>query len=179
MADRQTARSRLNGSHAQIKCAPKVRTKAAEGKIISHFPRSLGKVPPVRMITFPPGEVRRYGLAAATGLLLAASFPKWGVAGLGWLAPGLILATTLGLERGAAFRVGYVAGLAHYLASLYWLLLIPVAFAPIAGWVLLAAYQSFYTALWACWCWKIHPGEVPWFSGSGREVSGQIGRAHV
>ena len=124
------------------------------------------------MIIFPPGEVRRYGLAAATGLLLAASFPKWGVAGLGWLAPGLILATTLGLERGAAFRVGYVAGLAHYLASLYWLLLIPVAFAPIAGWVLLAAYQSFYTALWACWCWKIHPGEVPWFSGSEREVSG-------
>jgi len=41
-------------------------------------------------------------------------------------------------KRGCdAFRVGYVAGLAHFLSSLYWLLLIPVAGYPILGWVAL------------------------------------------
>lgn len=121
----------------------------------------------MKKITFQPGEVRRYGLAAAAGLLLAAAFPKWGVAGLGWLAPGLILATTLGMEKGAAFRIGYVAGMAHCLASLYWLLFIPVALAPIAGWVALAAYQAFYTALWVYLCWAVHPADLVIKLGAG------------
>ena len=38
-----------------------------------------------------------------------------------------------------AFRIGYVAGLSFWLASLYWLLLMPVAGFPILGWVALSA----------------------------------------
>ena len=52
-------------------------------------------------------------------------------------------------KRGAeAWRIGYVAGLAHYLASLYWLLNIPVAFFPILGWIALAAFLALFPATW-------------------------------
>ena len=109
------------------------------------------------MFTLERSEAKRYILAAATGLVWAAAFPKMGVAGLAWLAPGLILATTLGLDRGAIFRTAYVAGLAHFLASLYWLLLMPVTFAPILAWLALAAYLAFYPALWASVCCRLFP----------------------
>jgi len=64
--------------------------------------------------------------AVAAGLLLAAAFPNPGVAGFAWIAPGLMLACAWGKSPGAAFRIGYVAGISFWLASLYWLLLIPV-----------------------------------------------------
>ncbi len=92
-------------------------------------------------------------MAAGAGLLLAASFPKLGVAGLGWIAPGLILLCGLGLAPGERFRVGYVAGLAHYLVSLYWLLYIPyrwhgIPLAPITGWLALSAFMALYLGGW-------------------------------
>ncbi len=82
----------------------------------------------------------RYPLALGAGLLLAAAFPNIGIAGLAWVAPALMLATARGKTGGEAFRIGYVAGLAQYLASLYWLLLIPVTGYPILGWIALSAY---------------------------------------
>jgi apolipoprotein N-acyltransferase len=96
-------------------------------------------------------------LAVVAGFLWAASFPKIGIAGVGWLAPGLILATALEAGGGGAFRLGFVAGLVHYLASLYWLLLIPVKFAPILAWLALSAYCALYPATWAWLCWKFYP----------------------
>src|SRR5439155_7729443 len=52
-----------------------------------------------------------------------------------------------------AFRLGYVAGLAYYLTSLYWLLLIPyrwhsIPLGPAAGWLALSAYLALYPAAW-------------------------------
>ena len=91
---------------------------------------------------------RRYPLAVLAGLLLAASFPKIGIAGLAWVAPALMLLAASGKRGGDCFRLGYVAGLAHYLASLYWLLLIPVAWFPILGWLALSAYLALYPATW-------------------------------
>jgi len=95
----------------------------------------------------------RFPLAVIAGLLLAASFPNIGIAGLAWIAPGLIVACALGKTGGESFRIGYVAGLAHYLASLYWLLLIPyrwhgIPLGPAAGWLALGAYLALYPALW-------------------------------
>jgi apolipoprotein N-acyltransferase len=95
----------------------------------------------------------RYVLAILAGLLLAAAFPNFNVAGLAWIAPGLILACALGKEGGEAFRIGYVAGLAHYLASLYWLLLIPyrwhgVPLGPAAGWLALGMFLALFPATW-------------------------------
>jgi apolipoprotein N-acyltransferase len=100
-------------------------------------------------------------LAVVAGLLLAAAFPKIGVAGLAWVAPGAMIATAIGVDGRAAFRLGYVAGLAHYLASLYWLLNIPVMkLAPITGWLALSAFLALYPACWVWLCWKMHPAKA-------------------
>ena len=95
----------------------------------------------------------RYFLAVLAGLLLAASFPRVGVAGFAWVAPGLMLAAALGKRGWESFRIGYVAGLAHYLASLYWLLFIPyqwhsIPLGPAAGWLSLSAFVALYPATW-------------------------------
>ncbi len=119
-----------------------------------------GKLPPLKKFTLHPGEGRRFALAIFAGLLLAAAFPKPGVKALAWLAPGLLLAAALGAGGGAAFRLGYAAGLAHCLASLHWLLFIPVSFAPIAGWLALSAFLALYPAVWVWLCWKIYPARI-------------------
>jgi len=89
-----------------------------------------------------------YLLAIGAGLLLTAAFPKIGITGSAWIAPALMIAAVHGKRGGDAFRVGYVAGLAHFLSSLYWLLLIPVTGFPILGWFLLGVYLGLYPAVW-------------------------------
>jgi len=81
------------------------------------------------------------------------AFPLPGIAGLAWVAPGIMIAAGFGRSGPDSFRMGYVAGLAFYLASLYWLLLIPyrwlgIPFGPAAGWLALAGYLAFYPAVW-------------------------------
>jgi len=94
------------------------------------------------------------------GLLLAASFPNINVAGLAWVAPALMLLAALGKPGRQAFRIGYVAGLAHYLASLYWLLLIPSTGFPILGWAALSAFLALWPATWVWLCWKLFPAQI-------------------
>ena len=119
-----------------------------------------------------------YLVAIAAGLLLTASFPKMGVAGFAWIAPAfLVFATRIPQRRtagvgtrvvptrslsqdqplrtednprsgGDAFRVGYVAGLTHFLTSLYWLLLMPVTGLPILAWLALGACLALFPAIW-------------------------------
>jgi apolipoprotein N-acyltransferase len=89
-----------------------------------------------------------YLLAIGAGLLLTAAFPNIGTAGSAWIAPALMMAAANGKRGGDAFRVGYVAGLVHFLSSLYWLLLIPVTGFPILGWFLLGVYLGLYPAVW-------------------------------
>jgi apolipoprotein N-acyltransferase len=89
-----------------------------------------------------------YLLAIGAGLLLTAAFPKISIAGFAWVAPALMIAAAYGKRGCDAFRVGYVAGLAHFLSSLYWLLLIPVTGYPILGWIALGAYVAVYPAIW-------------------------------
>jgi apolipoprotein N-acyltransferase len=102
-----------------------------------------------------------YLAAIGAGLLLTAAFPKFGVAGFAWVVPGLLLAIAHNKNRGDAFRIGYVAGLAHFLSSLYWLLLIPVAWFPILGWVSLAAVLALFVAVWV-WLLAGKIGEGDW-----------------
>ncbi|HWQ92814.1 MAG TPA: apolipoprotein N-acyltransferase, partial [Clostridia bacterium] len=106
----------------------------------------------------------RYTLAIVGGLLLAAAFPKIGAAGLAWVAPALIVAAALGTRPAESFRLGYAAGLAYYLASYYWLLLIPyrwhgLPLGPALGWLALSAYLALYPALWT---WIMANLPFPW-----------------
>ena len=89
-----------------------------------------------------------YLTAIGAGLLLTAAFPKIGIAGFAWIAPGLLIAAAQGKRGGDAFRVGYVAGLAHFLSSLYWLLFMPVTGFPILAWLALGAYCAVFFAVW-------------------------------
>src|SRR5437870_9565023 len=109
-------------------------------------------------LTLPPKA--RYGIAVLAGLALAASFPKFNVAGLAWIAPGLLLFCAAGQPRGVAFQIGYAAGLAHYLASLYWLLFIPFPAGAVAGWLALSAYLALYPAASVWLCWSLFPGKT-------------------
>lgn len=103
----------------------------------------------------------RYGIALASGILLALAFPSFNVAGLAWFAPGLLLFAAGASTPGSAFRIGYAGGMAYYLTTLTWLLHIPVKFLPILGWIALSAYLSLYPALWVWICWKLFPGSIP------------------
>jgi apolipoprotein N-acyltransferase len=106
----------------------------------------------------------RFAAAALGGLLLSASFPMPGMAWAAWIAPGLILFSSLGAPSGRAFRIGFVAGLVHFLSSLYWLLNMPftwhgIPVAPGLGWLALSAYCALFPGVWVWLCWKTFPGE--------------------
>jgi apolipoprotein N-acyltransferase len=108
---------------------------------------------------------RRYGAAAASGLLLSLAFAPAEIAGAAWIAPGLMAFCAIGGNGKAAFRVGFAGGLAHFLSSLYWLLAMPfdwhgIPLAPGLAWVLLSAYCALYFAVWVWFCWRTFPGEI-------------------
>src|SRR5947208_9968747 len=110
----------------------------------------------MKKLAFSPSQAR-YGLALVVGLVQAAAFPKIGLSWLAWLVPGLLLALSVNQKGSTVFRIGYYAGLAHYLASLYSLLLIPLPVHAIAAWLAVAALLALYTAAWNWFCWKISP----------------------
>src|SRR5687768_253895 len=101
--------------------------------------------------TIPPAP-RKYWpwiTAAITGFLWAIAFPKWSLNILGWFVPAMLLFAALPYPQKPAprpsvwwkrpfrlgrFQVGYVAGVVHYLTSLYWLLFMPHIPGAIAGW---------------------------------------------
>ena len=101
---------------------------------------------------------RRCLAAGGAGLLLAGAFPKFSLAGFAWIAPALMLAAAHGKSGGERFRLGYVSGLAFWLASLYWLLLIPVTGFPILGWLALSAFVALFTGVWV---WLIPNFQFP------------------
>lgn len=92
------------------------------------------------------------------GLLQAAAFPKIGLSWLAWLAPGLLLVLSSGQKTGAkACWIGYCSGLAHYLLSLYWLLLIPLPIKAVAAWLAVSGVLALYTGCWTWICWRTFP----------------------
>ena len=106
-------------------------------------------------------------LAALAGVLLAAALPNINVAGFAWIAPALLL-FAVSLAPSSAFKLGYVFGLAQWLTSLYWLLLIPfrwhgIPIAPATGWLALSGFLALYSGLWAWFCLKI--ADVPQLIG--------------
>jgi apolipoprotein N-acyltransferase len=94
-------------------------------------------------------ETCRYPLAVLGGLLWALAFPLPGWAGLAWIAPGILLFSSIGLVPAAAFRFGYVAGAVHFFVLLRWMRHMPVGISAWAAWGSLAAYCALYPAVWA------------------------------
>jgi len=111
----------------------------------------------LKKLRFNRQHAARYALAALAGALLVLAFPKFSIAGLAWIAPGLLLFSTLGAPPRLAFRLAFTAGMVFYLGSLYWLLHIPLPFVPILGWIALSAYLALYPAAWVWICWRLAP----------------------
>jgi len=106
-----------------------------------------------------------YLVAILAGLLLAGAFPKFSLAGFAWICPALMVFAARGKSRADAFRVGYISGLAFWLASLCWLLLIPATGFPILGWLALSAYCAAFSGAWT---WIIFDFPFPISHWGGR-----------
>src|SRR6185436_13130648 len=110
-----------------------------------HYWASCG---PARLSSMNDTRIR-VALAVGGGLVLALAFPRLNVAGLAWLAPAVILASGLGASGRHAFRLGYLAGLIHFLCAFYWLLYMPVLkIFPFLAWVGLALLLALYPGAW-------------------------------
>src|SRR5437667_6806559 len=73
-----------------------------------------GNLPELKFFKPSVRSLVRYAVAASAGLVLAMAFPKFGVAGLAWLAPALLLGSAMGERGGAAFRFGWVGGVSFH-----------------------------------------------------------------
>lgn len=99
-----------------------------------------------------PNNRKKIVLALFSGLLLTGAFPKIGIDRLAWIALVPLLLSLRNVSLTERFRLGFIAGLIHYLTLVYWVaytmkvygelplyLCIPVLF-------LFASYLALYTA---------------------------------
>jgi len=100
-------------------------------------------------------EISNIVAAAFSGLLLTAAFPKIGLDGIAWFALVPLLVILRNRTPGQGFRLGFIAGLVHYISLTCWLTDtmqtyggLPV-YAAFPLLFLLGAYLAIYPALWA------------------------------
>ena len=105
-------------------------------------------------------------IAALSGLLLTAAFPKIGLDWLAWFALVPLLYTLKDQPAGAGFRLGFITGLVHFLTLLYWL--VPVmrtygylpAYLSVLILLLLAAFLALFVASFAAILSKVGKNPV-------------------
>ncbi len=90
-----------------------------------------------------------------SGLILTTAFPKLGLSVLAWFALVPLFFALRDVSPKSAFRIGMVAGLAHFLSLLYWVIYTMHHYGFLPWWLcftlllLLATYLSLYTGLFA------------------------------
>ncbi len=100
-------------------------------------------------------SVRNAALATTSGLVLTGSFPKldWGF--LAWIALVPLFCAIRDELPSEGFKLGFLAGLVHYITLLYWISGVMVTYGQmsiVASWailLLLAVYLSLYPAFFA------------------------------
>ena len=111
------------------------------------------------MLSFSPAAASRVytvSLAAASGVLLALSFPKFGYPALAWIALApLVLSLTLDVSLLRAFALGLTSGVIYFAGTLYWMSGVMAVYGglhpAVAGAInaLFVAYVALYPALFA------------------------------
>jgi len=86
-------------------------------------------------------------LAALSGVLLTGSFPKIGMDWLAWFALVPLLLAIAHLSVKESFRIGFIAGLIHYLTLLYWVVPVMRTY----GYLPLYLSVLFYSSLQRFW----------------------------
>jgi apolipoprotein N-acyltransferase len=96
-----------------------------------------------------------YGLASASGLLLALSFPKFGHPALGWIALAPLLLALDGATLRRAFNLGLVAGIVYFTGTLYWITDVMAMYGDLSRWIAvplnaaLIVYLALFPAIFA------------------------------
>jgi apolipoprotein N-acyltransferase len=108
-----------------------------------------------------PKNIPRLVLSFLAGTLLATAFPKFSVAGLAWLAPGIVLWLAHSDSGKRVFLSGFFSGLGYWLVGVYWLLFIPFRWYGLAAYLGQSSVGAVYTGIW-CWlCWYLWPSWKP------------------
>ncbi|MDY6989393.1 MAG: apolipoprotein N-acyltransferase [Thermodesulfobacteriota bacterium] len=100
-------------------------------------------------------SLRDAGLAAVSGLLLSASFPKVDCPFLAWVAFLPLFHAIKGKSPQVSFKIGFLAGLVHYATLLYWIAGVMETYGQlpvVVSWsilFLLVIYLSLYPAAFA------------------------------
>jgi apolipoprotein N-acyltransferase len=110
---------------------------------------------------------RRRGVALGSGVALALAFPLVDASPLAWVALVPLLWVALGRGEGTAFRTGWIAGFAFFLATLYWIVYTishytalppPVAVGPL---LLLCGFLALGTGLFVLGCERARRAGLP------------------
>jgi hypothetical protein len=109
-----------------------------------------------------PSRSFDYAWAAASGVLLALSFPKYGHPALAWIALTPLLVALAGRSRVAsrpsftlrrAFLLGLVTGVVYFIGTLYWITQVMAVYGGLQQWVAvlvnaaLIAYLALFPAV--------------------------------
>ena len=97
----------------------------------------------------------QYGLATASGILFALSFPKYGHPALAWIALAPLLVALQQTTPWRAFALGLLTGVIYFTGTLYWITGVMARYGDLQTWVAilvnasLVAYLAFFPALFA------------------------------
>jgi len=97
-------------------------------------------------------EKMRIVAALASGLMLTGAFPNLELSWLAWGALAPLFLAVSGTPAGIGFRLGFIAGLVHYLTLMYWLAHTMTTYGGLSGYLavpilfLLAAYLALFPA---------------------------------
>ena len=108
-------------------------------------------------------------LAATTGLLLTASFPRMGWGFLAWVAFVPLLHSIKDLSPRATFKLGFLAGLVHYATLFYWIGGVIHRYGQLPGilcaaiLMLLVLYLSLYPGLFVMVISQLRARSLPYY----------------
>ncbi|HEY7287821.1 MAG TPA: hypothetical protein VH497_20370, partial [Vicinamibacterales bacterium] len=94
-----------------------------------------------------------YALAAASGVLLALSFPRYGHPVFAWVALAPLLFALVRTPRPRAFLFGFIAGVIFFAGTLYWITGVMAVYGGLQIWIAvlinagLILYLSVFTGL--------------------------------
>lgn len=99
---------------------------------------------------------RKVILAVLSGVMLTASFPPGRLSLFAWLALVPLLKSIENESPSSALKLGYIAGLSHYLSLIYWIVVVVGRygglnpFISFSVFILLCLYLALYPAFFSC-----------------------------
>jgi apolipoprotein N-acyltransferase len=128
-----------------------------------------------------------FARAAAAGILLALSFPKFGHPAFGWIA---LVPLLVSLGRGSlrhAFTLGLITGLVSFTGTLYWITRVMVVYGGLETWmavpinVALIAYLALFPAIFALVVRRlvVAHGPMALMASPLAWVATELGRTHL